>query len=823
MLFRKLLPLICLCFQGNAMLCQSNSSSEILDRIKKLNVLGSVLYVAAHPDDENTRLITYLSKGQKLRTAYVSMTRGDGGQNLIGPELDEFLGVIRTNELMEARKIDGGMQYFTRANDFGYSKNAEETFSIWEKDTLLYNLVRIIREFKPDVIINRFDHRTSGKTHGHHTASAILGLEGFRMAGNPLFQRDRMSDLEPLVVPRIFFNTSYFFFGSKEKFDAMDKSFLYSLDVGDYYPSYGYSNGEISARSRSMHKSQGFGMNSTRGRQMEYFERIDKPKEIGQISPFDGLDFTWSRINGGGNIQKIIEQVIAEYNISDPSASIPLLQKAEKYIVELPLGHWRTIKLSEIQEVIALCAGIYAEAITDQQAIASGNSIRISTEFIARSSERVRLIGERIVPNGSDTAMNISLQVNVPLFWSVSIDLQNLNYTTPYWLLQGRRQATYPVEDPAHCSSPIKAKELNVEFHYSINNNNYTLVREVIFKNDDPVAGEVRQPFEILPEVTITPFDQSIILTSQQPSEIKFTLECNGKSAEGTVRLDLPAGLIAEPTEVHFSLKKDQHDEVNFKVKAGKMDNAMLPVPILVNGQRALIHSVIKYSHIPWQHVATPALMKISKIDLKVNPVTVAYVQGAGDYIDETLVKLGYTVKSITPKDIRLLDFKKVPVLIFGIRAWNTQTELPSVMADILHFAEKGGRVIFQYNTTAELLLGEGLGSDFKISRDRVTDEHSSVRFINPDHPVLNRPNKIVMSDFDEWVQERGLYFPNSYSSQWQEILAMNDKGEAELKSGILIQKKGKGELIYSPLAWFRQLPAGIPGACRLFINLVSY
>ncbi|HMW38954.1 MAG: PIG-L family deacetylase [Saprospiraceae bacterium] len=817
------MPFILLCLQGNTILSQSNTSSEILDRIKKLNVLGSVLYVAAHPDDENTRLITYLSKGQKLRTAYVSMTRGDGGQNLIGPELDEFLGVIRTNELMEARKIDGGMQFFTRANDFGYSKNAEETFSIWEKDTLLYNLVRIIREFKPDVIINRFDHRTSGKTHGHHTASAILGLEAYRMAGNPLFQRDKMADLEPLVVPRIFFNTSYFFFGSKEKFDAMDKSFLYSLDVGEYYPSIGYSNGEISARSRSMHKSQGFGINSTRGRQMEYFERIDQPKELGQVSPFDGLDFTWSRINGGGNIQRIIDQVIAEYKISDPSASIPLLQKAEKYIAELPLGHWRTIKLNEIQEVIALCAGIYAEAMTDQQTIASGNSIRISTEFIARSSDQVKLIGERILPGGRDTAMNISLQVNVPLLWTVSIDLKNLNYTTPYWLLHGRRQATYPVEDPAHCSSPIKAKELNVEFSYSLNERNYTMVREVIYKNDDPVAGEVRQPFEILPEVTIAPFDQSVILASQQPSEIKFTLQCNGKSAEGSVRLDVPGGLIVEPQEVHYSLKKDHHEEIKFTLKAGKMDNTMLSVPILVNGQSALIHNVIKYSHIPWQHVATPAVIKISKVDLKVNPVAVAYVQGAGDYIDETLLKLGYAVKLIAPKDIRFLDFKKVPVLIFGIRAWNTQTELPSVMDDILRYAEKGGRVIFQYNTTAELLLGEGLGTDFKISRDRVTDEHSPVRFLRPEHPVLNRPNKIVMNDFNEWVQERGLYFPNSYSSQWQEILAMGDQGEAELKSGILIQQKGKGVLIYTPLAWFRQLPSGIPGACRLFINLVSY
>lgn len=280
------------------------TSAEIMESMHKLNVLGSVLYVAAHPDDENTRLITHLSKGLHLRTAYVSLTRGDGGQNLIGSELDENLGVIRTHELLQARNIDGGSQYFTRANDFGYSKTAEETFNIWDKDTILSDLLRVVREFKPDVIINRFDHRTSGRTHGHHTASAILGKDAFQYCNSPLYMKDDLSDTEAHLVQRLFFNTSWWFYGSREKFDSAAKTDLYQMDVGEFYPALGYSNNEIAAQSRSMHKSQGFGINSSRGKMLEYFERLDKTKDNAHMSPFDGMDFSWNRLNGGGNVKK---------------------------------------------------------------------------------------------------------------------------------------------------------------------------------------------------------------------------------------------------------------------------------------------------------------------------------------------------------------------------------------------------------------------------------------------------------------------------------------------------------------------------------------
>ncbi len=804
-------------------LAQSLPAAEILENIKKLNVLGSVMYIAAHPDDENTRLISFLSKDQKFRTAYVSLTRGDGGQNLIGQELDEYLGVIRTNELLEARKIDGGIQYFTRANDFGFSKNAEETFSIWNKDSLVFDLVRIIREFQPDVIINRFDHRTSGKTHGHHTASAILSEEAFKLSGSALYRREELTNLEPIIIPRLFFNTSYFFYGSKEKFDAADKSGLYSLNVGSYYPASGLSNGEISAQSRSMHKSQGFGINSSRGSQMEYFERIDKSKDSDHVSPFDGLDLSWTRINGGGNISKIINQVIQEYNINNPSSSILLLQKAEKYIEELSPGHWRDIKLKEIREIILQCAGVFAEATTDQLTVANLNSMKLNVEFIARNYTNIILQSIKIQPINVDTLIDTKLALNVPFFWKKEVQLQNLNLTSPFWLLHGRNKSTYTVDSTFNFSDPVTARQLKVDFSIKLNDRQYTITKEIIYKNDDPVLGEIKQPLNVLPNLTIDHYDPNTLILDKKGSIVKFVVRSWAVGTKGILKLNLPPNFKCNPKEIYLSLNKNEKKEVEFLIVPDALNNKTKILPVEFNGSNCWMHTEIKYSHIPWQNVLTPAIVRLVALDLKITPKSVAYITGAGDETDEMLRKIGYKVTEIHPADLGNLNVDQTPVLIFGIRAWNTREDLPQYKKELLNFVVNGGKVIFQYNTTAELLLGDALGSDFKISRDRITNESSPVKFLDPNHPILNFPNKITLDDFNDWVQERGLYFPSEYGKDWKELIAMNDPNENELKSGVLVKSMGKGSIIYSPISWFRQLPAGVPGAYRLFVNLISF
>ncbi len=795
-----------------------------MEGFKKLKVLGSVLYIAAHPDDENTRLITYLAKDQKFNTAYLSLTRGDGGQNLIGPELDEYLGVIRTNELLEARKIDGGIQYFTRANDFGYSKNAEETFSFWNKDSILLDVIRVIREFKPDVVITRFDHRTSGKTHGHHTASAILGLEAAQRANSPLFMKDALKGTDMHIVQRVFFNTSWFFYGGKEKFDAMDKSNLYSLDVGSYLPAYGYSTTEIAAQSRSMHKSQGFGINSSRGSMMEYFERIDGAKDSDHKSPFDGLNLSWSRINGGGNVDKLIDTLIQNYDYQKPWLSIPLLQKIEDYIQDLNTDYWKRVKLDEVRRLIYDCAGLFTECYTDRYLAFSNPYLTTNAECIARNPVDIYLVSISIPSAGKDTTYNLSLRPNQSYTWNTNFLLNfHLPFTCPFWLWNGRPKGMYLVDNMSDYTSPMSKRLFTAKFKFQINGKSYVIEKEIIYKNDDPVLGEVKQNVDITPLATVVP-DDHLILSNSKKTKCKIKIIANYDLQYGFVSLKCPPNISASPDSIRFDFALvGQEKEMEFEITNHSFSDKLIEIPIQINSGPAYTLETLKYPHIPWQNIMLPAKIKMINSEILKTKKRVAYIEGAGDYIDEALEKMGFEVKTIHPSGLQSLSIKQFDVLVFGIRALNTKQELISCKEHLIRFMSEGGKVIFQYNTTADLITDDFAPAQLKISRDRVTDENAQVRILKPNHPLLNSPNKINAADFDHWVQERGLYFPNNYSTSYDEILGMNDPNEKELKSGILVKKEGKGWFVYSSLAWFRQLKAGVPGAYRLFANLICF
>jgi len=325
------------------------TSADLYEQIQKMQVLGSVLYVAAHPDDENTRMISYLANEKKVNTAYLSLTRGDGGQNLIGPEIRDLLGVIRTQELLKARSVDGGQQFFSRANDFGYSKNPEETLKIWDEEEVMADVVWAIRKFQPDVIINRFDHSGNRRTHGHHTSSAVLSHKAFDLVGNKEVYPEQLEHVNTWQPKRLFFNTSWWFFGSREKFAKADKSDMLSVDVGVYYPMKGKSNNEIAAESRSMHKCQGFGSTGKRGSEQEYLKLLkgEMPKDKSSI--FEGINTTWTRVKGGESIGQVIGNVDAEFKHENPAASIPQLMAAYQMIQGLPDGYWKSVKLKDIK------------------------------------------------------------------------------------------------------------------------------------------------------------------------------------------------------------------------------------------------------------------------------------------------------------------------------------------------------------------------------------------------------------------------------------------------------------------------------------------
>ncbi len=527
--------LLCLTFSNiYAQTPQKLNSAEIHQAIKKLNFLGSVLYVAAHPDDENTRLISYLSNELHARTGYLSMTRGDGGQNLIGPEIRELLGVIRTQELLAARRIDGGNQFFTRAIDFGYTKTPEETLNIWNKDQVLSDVVWTIRNFKPDVIIDRFNHRTSGDTHGQHTASALLSVEAYNLAGDPTAYKDQLEYTQAYQPKRLFFNTSPWFYGSDEAFEKADKSNFLKFDTGVYFPSKGLSNSEIAALSRSSHKSQGFGSAGSRGSQMEYIELIngDMPENTSNL--FDGIDTSWNRVEDGKEIGKILEEVQSEYNFEDPSASLPKLVEAYSLINQLKDGYWKEVKTSEIKNIIIACAGLYLDASVSTAKATPGEIVEVNLEAINRSNSKMQLVSIELSPNNSKITPDFNLTNNQE--WSKKMNLnipENIAYTTPYWLKSEGTVGMYKVDDQNLIGLPETPRSLKAEFKLVIEGVEIPFYKNIVYEYTDPVKGEVFQPFEIVPPVSAKFKEQVIIFPGDASKNLSVVVTSQKESISG--------------------------------------------------------------------------------------------------------------------------------------------------------------------------------------------------------------------------------------------------------------------------------------------------
>ncbi len=828
---QKLLLVISLClFISSAAQAQKPSkpnTSEIHEAIKKLNFLGSVLYVAAHPDDENTRLISYMSNHIKARTAYLSMTRGDGGQNLIGPEIRELLGVIRTQELLAARKTDGGEQMFTRANDFGYSKHPDETLAIWDKKEVLSDVVWAIRKFRPDVIINRFDHRTPGSTHGHHTSSAMLSTEAFELAANDKIYPDQLQNTKIWQTKRLFFNTSWWFYGSRENFEKADKTKLLEFDTGVYYPATGLSNTEIASLSRSNHKSQGFGSTGTRGKQSEYIELIkgDLPEDKTNI--FEGIDTSWNRIKGGEAIGDILYQVEKDYDFRNPSASVPHLVKAYQLIQQLEDSHWRNIKSKEVKEIIAAASGLYLEAVSTQSNVTLGDEVTLKIEAINRSDIKTSLKSLKIEALDINDDSNKILDNNNKQAFEVKGTIPNVfDYTNPYWLNKKGTLGMYQVNDLKLIGTPETEHRVKAIFNIEIAGMTIPFSKEVVYKTTDPVKGEVYKPFEVIPIVSAGIKDKVIIYANGPSKQIPVTIKAGKAGINGTVSLAYPKDWKVSPVSIDINLtQKGEEKTVVFTLTSPEKQSEGYISPIVkVNGNNYSKEVMtIDYDHIPYQTVVLPSETKVVKLDIKKKGQNIGYIEGAGDVVPESLQQIGYKVTIVKPESISTETLKPFDAIVVGIRAYNTVEQLKFKQQYLLDFVKNGGNLVIQYNTNRRLKVEENLGPyPFKLSRDRVTDESAEITFLAPDHQVLNSPNKITSEDFKGWVQERGLYFPNEWSKEYTAILAANDKGESLKKGPLLIAQYGKGYYVYTGLSFFREFPAGVPGAYRLFANMLS-
>lgn len=806
------------------------NAAEILHKMQKLQVLGSVLYIVAHPDDENTKLIAWLANGKKVRTGNLSLTRGDGGQNLIGPELGDALGIIRTQELMEARRIDGGEQFFTRAVDFGYSKSAEESFEKWGKQEVLSDVVRVIRMFRPDIIITRFSH-VPGGTHGHHTASAILAHEAFDLAADPkAFPEQLKEGLEVWQARRLFFNGSTWWRKDLEEVAKNDPDW-FSVDVGGYDPLLGLSYTEIAGRSRSMHKSQGFGAAETRGESLEYlkFEKGDRPKGK---DIFEGIDMTWGRVKGGAEFAQRVQALQKAFDPKNPGASAGLVEalavELERSSFEKPLINYLQRELNLMLQHVS---GTSIEVLGDSPAYPTGSPIELSMDALVRQSVAISIAGTG-TPEFDGWFAGINLEEGRPNSQPIGFDAKS-RVDEPFWLSLQRKGSMYTIDPPALIGAPDRNTILTPTVALRNARGAASLPIQAQYKWVDRVDGERIRPVYITPVASVIPKVNNLIaLGGTQTIEVE--VEALTDSLTGQLNITLPPGWGTTKDIKRVDIpKRNERQTFTFQLMPGEKAEAGAARFEFVGpkGKADRTLHEIDYPHIMPQVYYTPAEVKLVPLDVKTTAKRVGYVKGAGDDVPQAMEQLGVAVEFIEPSAAKLDELKKYDAIVTGIRAYNATKGMKELHPLLLRYVEEGGTLVVQYNTTPRFFSGASdfqidpatLGPHpFTIGRGRVTVEEAPPTFLDPKHPLLNTPNKITSSDFDGWVQERGLYFASDFGTNYTPLIAWNDPGEEPLNGALIACDHGKGRFIYTGISFFRQLPAGVPGAYRLWANLIS-
>ncbi|MEB0264070.1 MULTISPECIES: PIG-L family deacetylase [unclassified Mucilaginibacter] len=832
---KRILPVTLILFFAYAkVFSQTAPPSDIgtiQQNLKKLKVLGSVLYIAAHPDDENTRLLGYLAQEKHYRTGYLSLTRGDGGQNLIGTEQGELLGLIRTQELLAARRMDGAEQFFSRANDFGFSKNPEETLKFWDKDKVLGDMVWVIRNFRPDVMICRFPTTGEGG-HGNHTASAILAQEAFSAAADPKRYPEQLKYTTTWQAKRLLWNT--FNFGSTNT-TSPDQ---FKINVGGYNPILGKSYGEIAAESRSNHKTQGFGSAKQRGDAFEYFKTIlgDAPK----TDLMDGVDVTWTRTPFGTPIAQKITAITKAFNSDAPQASVPalvaLLGDVDQTVatnkafqtVRLTEGastaynYWHKQKTKELKDIIAACAGLWFEAYTAEPAYAVGDTMKIQLQGINSSDVPVTLFGITITDTFITYADSVFKKNQLK---TLSQKFAAKKLTQPYWLESPHGIGNYTINDDLKVGNPENPDAQMVRVDFNIAGRTINYYRKLVFKYVDPTRGEIYQPLEITPPVTANIAEKLYAFNNTQPQTVQIKLK-SFTNAAGSISLKPLAGWKISPAKIDYT-GKNKGDEwtVAFTVSPtdSKTNTAVLQADVIANGKtfsQGLLD--IRYNHVPAITIFPPAQAKLVNIDLKTAGKKIGYIAGAGDLIPESLREVGYDVHILTESEIINGDLSVYDAIVTGVRAYNVNERLAYGQPKLMEYVKNGGNLVVQYNNNNGLVTRNISPYPFTVVNQRVTEEDAKVIFAEPTSPVLNYPNKITNADFNDWIQERGLYFVDNIDSQYSTPLQMNDTGMAPNKGSLIVTNLGKGRFVYTSLAFFRELPAGVPGAYRLFVNLLS-
>lgn len=795
------------------------SAADILQQMKKLEVFGSVLYVAAHPDDENTRLLAYLANERKFRTGYLSLTRGDGGQNLIGDDQGTDLGLIRTQELLSARRIDGAEQFFSRAFDFGYSKNPEEAMRLWGHDKILSDVVWVIRKFKPDVIITRFPTTGEGG-HGHHTASAILAGEAFDAAADVTKFPEQLKYVTIWQAKRLLWNTFNFGGNNTTREDQ------FKIDCGVYNPVLGKSYGEIAAESRSRHKSQGFGVPAQRGKSFEYFTTIKGEKPISDL--MDGVDSSGFKTEKAKEYFSMVKDIITRYDFFNPKKSIKDLEALSKMYVESQ--PFMTKDKQELaQNLIAQCAGLFMEATAVNQLNVIGDSIKIKLSFINRSGANItnasaETFGKLLSFN------NTSVNENQEILASIKLD-EKLIATQPYFLERQMNSAAYVAElqDIGKPENP----NYFADFKILIDGTSFNYRKPIKYKYTDPVKGELYQPIQLVSPVFINVSPNLVIFSNSkkdQKKQVDFTIQSNNKLNEKVkfyTNINKEHKLVSDTimlmeknTKTNISATFNSDDFKNNEIASvgGEL------VAASMNEHQYTSLKKISYDHIPDVFYNYQDKIKVLKIDLKTVGTNAGYIAGSGDKVPQALEQMGYKVTMLTEKDITSSNLKQFDVVITGVRAYNIHEWLSNVYPLLMQYVNDGGVLLTQYNTNNSIgpVKANISPFPFTISRNRITDETAVVNFLLPNHPSLNYPNKITQNDFEGWIQERSIYNAEKTDVAYKRIISMKDPGEAEQDGSLIVADYGKGKYVYTGLVFFRELPAAVPGAYRLFANLIA-
>jgi len=795
------------------------SSSELRHAIGHLKTAGSVLYVAAHPDDENTNLLAYLVNVLGVRTAYLSMTRGDGGQNLIGAEQGDALGLIRTQELLAARRVDGAEQFFTRARDFGYSKSPVETLRLWGHDEVLLDVVRVVRRFRPDVIITRFPTQHSAGQHGHHTASAILAVEAAERAADPRYQPAALRGLPTWKTKGVIWNRSGWSLKPGEDLTVFRK-----VDVGVFVPELGRSVGEISAESRSMHKSQGFGVAKTRGPIVEFFRAL-----VGQDDdPLRVLRHASDTAPGMAQLRAGVDDVSARFSSDDPSASTASLGALIPIVDAIPDVTLRDVKGRQLRELIASCAGLWVDYTAEEARVARGSPVAATMNAIVRGSATLRLAEVRQF-NGATLDVGVAMTAGVA--WSKTVSRSTgmkADELGPYWTAHPGDPGRNRVDDATLVGLPERPTALRATFVFDLpGGQRIELDRPLVQVSVDPLDGEKRTLVEVVPEVGVYVEPRLLVFSGGEARRVSVRVASHGAAVQGRIAFDQPAGWrVAGSPEI--ALAKHETTELRFDVTPPPSTGSTtgeLRAQVIVGERRYAKGAVsIEHRHIPHRTLLVDAACRLVRLDLKRAGDRIGYVPGAADEVPDALRRVGYDVTMLDDAALERSDLDRFDAILTGVRAFNTNTSLRRHKSRLFSWVERGGVLVVQYVTNNRLakLEDEIAPLPLRIGRARVTDERAKITFLSPDHPLLNTPNRIAPSDFEGWVQERGLYFGDTWDPAFTPVLQMSDPGERPLQGALVVARHGKGRFVYSGLAFFRQLPAGVPGAYRLMANLLA-